>query len=150
MAKRKPWLSDQRLIDIWNVRGLDYAEGELADFEKLISSAVSRCLADDEDNRAELADLVPLVLGERVSALMLDAYAIEARRGPRIPDSRFLALIAVTRRFDILDAVLCEVGGKALDRSDMQVHRSGSRYLENLHASLRLREAEAQIFDAAL
>lgn len=149
MAKRKPTLSDERLADIWNVRGIDYAEGELAGFDKLISSAVSRCLADDEDNRAELADLVSLVLGERVSVMMLDAYASEARRGQRIPASRFLALIAVTRRFDILDAVLREIGGKALDRSDAQVYRLGRRYLDSLHASRRLRETEAEIFDAA-
>ena len=147
VAKRKPSLSDERLADIWNVRGLDYAEGELADFDKLISSAVSRCLADDEDDRAELADLVSLVLGERVSVMMLDAYASEARRGQRIPASRFLALIAVTRRFDILDAVLREVGGKALDRSDARVYRLGRRYLDSLQASRRLREAATEIFE---
>lgn len=74
MTKRKPALSDERLADIWTVRGLDYAEGELDDFDKLISPAVSRCLAEDEDNRAELAELLSLVLGERVSVMMLDAY----------------------------------------------------------------------------
>ena len=49
----------------------------------------------------------------------------------------------------LLDAVLREVGGKALDRSDAQVYRFGRRYLDSVHASRRLRETEAEILDAS-
>ena len=40
MRKRKPTLSNERLRDVWNVRGLEDVEGELEDFDKLVSSAV--------------------------------------------------------------------------------------------------------------
>ncbi|MBD3729292.1 MAG: hypothetical protein IE933_06255 [Sphingomonadales bacterium] len=43
--------------------------------------------------------------------------------------SRFLALIAMTRRFDILDVVLREVGGTALDGQQAKVFRPGLDYL---------------------
>ncbi|MBB4100747.1 hypothetical protein [Sphingomonas kyeonggiensis] len=147
MKKRKPFLSDERLRDVWNVRPLDYADDELQDFDKLISSAVARCLAEDDGNRAEIAALLSMLLGERVSVQMLDAYASEARRIHRIPASRFLALIAVTRRFDLLDAVLREVGGKALDRSDARIFKLGVHYLTKVNASRVLGEAIDEIFN---
>lgn len=143
MKKRKPTLTDERLRDVWNVRGLDYGEGELEGFDKLISSAVSRCLKEDDSHRGEQADTLSYLLGEDVSAFMLDGYSSEARRDHRIPASRFLALIAMTRRFDILDAVLREIGGKALNRHDTKIFRIGVEYVASVNADRALQEAMA-------
>jgi hypothetical protein len=145
VGKRKPRLSDQRLRDIWNVRTLDYADGELEHFDKLIASAVSRCLAENEADRAGLAADLSCLLGQEVSVAMMNAYTSEARREHPIPAYRFLALIAMTRRFDILDAVVREVGGKALDYSDAQVFKLGKSYLANIHSSRQLQATVTEV-----
>lgn len=145
MGKRKPALSDDRMRDVWNVRGLDYGEAELANFEKLICSAVSRCLAEDPSNREEIAGHLSYILGEEVSVAMLDAYASEARQEHKIHASRFLALIAMTKRFDILDAVLREVGGKAVDWHGAKVLRVGYDFLGSVRANRDLRESLAEV-----
>lgn len=145
MRKRKPVLSDERLHDVWNVRGLDYGERELEDFDKLISSAVARCLREDESDRNQQASDLSSLLGEEVSDAMLNAYSSEARRDHKIPASRFLGLIAMTRRYDILDAVLREVGGKALDRHDAKVFRVGVDYVNSVKASRGLRASLEEV-----
>lgn len=145
--KRTPRLSDEWLNDIWNVRGLDYGERELENFDKLISSAVARCLKEDADTRAEIAVMLSHLSSEDISVAMLDAYASEARREHKIPASRFLALIAITRRFDILDAVLREIGGKALDRSDARIFRIGKYYVENINATRDLQAVVQDIYN---
>jgi predicted subunit of tRNA(5-methylaminomethyl-2-thiouridylate) methyltransferase len=137
-AKKEPFLSDSRLHDIWNVRPIDHAEGELKDFDRLICSAVARCLNESKEPRSELADTLSFVLGERVSAAMLDAYSSGARRDYKVPASRFIVLMAITRRFDLLDAVLREVGGKALNAKDSKVFEIGKRYVESLNAARAL------------
>jgi hypothetical protein len=54
------------------------------------------------------------LLDEDVSRWMLDAYASEARDNHNISADRFLALIAVTNRFDILDAAVRRIGAALL------------------------------------
>ncbi len=138
MGKRKSKLSDKWLHDVWHVRALDYAERELGDFDQLISSAVARCLK--EMDRAEVAATLSYILGEEVSVHMLNAYASEARRMFRIPASRLFALMAMTQRFDLLDAIIREVGGKALDRNDAKVFRIGVDYVASVNSARVLRK----------
>ena len=138
--KRKPILSDKWLQDIWNIRSLDYGETELADLDMLISSAVARCLKEDEGDRREQAATLSYLLDEHISVAMFDFYTSEARRDLKIQASHFLALIAMTRRFDILDAVLREIGGKALDGRQAKVYRTGVDFLESLNAERALRQ----------
>lgn len=146
-GKQKPHLSDEWLADAWNVRGLDYGEAELENFDKLISSAVSRCLKEDDNDRQEQAATLSYLLDEHVSVAMLDSYTSEARRKHKIQASPFLALIAMTRRFDILDAVLREVGGKALDRHDAKVFRVGVDYIASVNADRNLRVGLEELYD---
>jgi len=146
MGKRKPLLSDEILADVWNIKSLDYAEDELKDFDMLISSAVSRCLSEDEDSKATIAGLMSLMLGADVPASMLDAYASPARRSHTISAHRFLILIAVTRRFDVLDAILREVGGKALDRSDSSIFQLGKAYVNTVNADRELRSLKEALW----
>jgi len=146
MAKRKrtPKLSDEWMRDIWTLRPLDCGLGELEHFEALISSAVARCLKDQD--RVEIACDLSTVFGEDISVHMLNAYASEARSEHRIPASRFLALIGLTRRFDILDAVVREVGGKVLTESDTKQFRVGKSYLASLNAARILRDEVTDLF----
>lgn len=138
-------LTDKWLKDSWNVRGLDYGESELENFDKLISSAVARCLKEDGGNRQQQADHLSYLLGQDISVAMLNAYSSEGRREHKIPASRFLVLIAMTRRYDILDAVLREVGGKALDRHEAKMLRVGHDHLESVRASSSLRDSLAEV-----
>lgn len=133
-ARRNPFLSDARLSDIWNVRQIDYAEGEFKDFDLLISSAVARCLNESDRSRTEQAEMLSFLLGEPVSVAMLNAYTSGARRDHRVPASRFIVILAITGRFDLLDAVLREVGGKALDANDAKVFEIGTRYVASVNA----------------
>lgn len=144
MGKRKPTLTDEWLNDFWNVRGLDYGAAELKDFDRLVSSAVARCL--EGEDRAEVAATLSYILGESVTANMLNAYASEARNAHRIPASRFLALMAMTRRFDLLDAVLREIGGKAVDRHGAKIFRVGKSYVASVNAARVLREEVAELY----
>jgi hypothetical protein len=144
--KRTPKLSDEWLTDVWTVRPIDYAEGELADFDQLVSSAVARCLK--QESRADIARDLSHILGERVTVHMLNAYASEERREHNISAVRLLALIGLTSRFDILDALVREVGGKALDRNGASYFRVGKRYVDYLNAARALREDVAKIFSA--
>ena len=136
--RKNPFLSDARLSDIWNVRQIDYAEGEFKDFDLLISSAVARCLNESDRSRTEQAEMLSFLLGEPVSVAMLNAYTSGARRDHRVPASRFIVIIAITRRFDLLDAILREVGGKALDANDAKIFEIGKRYVESLNAERAL------------
>jgi hypothetical protein len=147
MGKRRPHLSDEWLRDIWNVRPLNHAAGELDGFDKLVSSAVSQCLSGDEWSRGDVAQYLSELLNEQISGFMLDAYASEARRDHPITGHRFLALIAITRRFDILDAVLREIGGKALSSGECMTFKLGLYYSVKLTADRRLEEVMDQIFD---
>lgn len=145
-VRKNPFLSDEMLRDIWNVRPLDYAEGELKDFDALVSSAVARCLNESEYSRAEQADMLSFLLGDSVSVAMLNAYTSGARRDHRVPASRLLLLIAMTRRFDILDALLREVGGKALDQNDAKVYEIGTKFVASLNADDDLQLSLSKVF----
>lgn len=137
MSKRLPTLTDDWLNDTWNIRPIEHAEGELSTFDRLISSAVGRCL--EGEKRAKIAESLSYLFGETVSVHMLNAYASEARSVHRISAGRFLALISVTRRFDILDAVLREIGGKALNSEEAKVFRVGKSFVAQLAAARALR-----------
>lgn len=140
MKKRAPRLSEKNLKDIWNIRILDGKNSELGDLEQFISSAVSRCLREGGKTRAEQAVRLSDVLGDDISSFMLDAYSSEVRREHKISASRFFALIAITGRFDIFDAIVREIGGKALSQSDAKVFRIGHDYVASLEAEKRLRD----------
>jgi len=82
----------------------------LAGIEQRICSAVGTIIASDGRSRWELAAKVSELLDEEVSKSMLDAYSSPAREDHKVPMSRFLALVAVTGRHDLLDPLLREIG----------------------------------------
>jgi hypothetical protein len=146
MTKRKriPKLSDEWLGDVWTLRPVDGGEDELANFDQIILSGVTRCL--ESQDRAEIADSLSLILGQDVPASMLDAYASEAKRGHNIPAFRSLALIGVAGRFDVLDALVREVGGKVLSEPEVKYYRIGKAYVDHLNALRALRKEAGDLF----
>jgi hypothetical protein len=93
--------------------------------------------------------MLTYLLGDKISVMMLDAYSSEARAGHRVPASRFLALIALTGRFDILDAILRDLGGKAIDYRDAQIFRLGKNYVELENARRTFESGISSLWDGA-
>ena len=83
---------------------------ELAGLDAMIAAAVGTVLKEDKRSRQEIAGAMSALLAEDISALMLDAYASEARGNHNIPTHRALALVSVTGRFDVMDALVRRIG----------------------------------------
>jgi hypothetical protein len=90
------------------------ADGALQGLDRAVAAAVSRILKADPRSRFEVAGAVSAALGDDVSKAMLDAYSAEARESHNISLSRFLALIAETQRFDVLDGLCQRIGCKVV------------------------------------
>ena len=97
----------------------------LAGLERKISGAVSSILHGDERRREVIAAEMSVLLDEDVSRAMIDAYASPAREGHKVPLSRFLALVAVCDRHDMLDLVLREIGAAVLVGEEVHTARLG-------------------------
>lgn len=145
MRKRKPAFTDEMLkaADPFSMPGLRL---ELVDLAAVVSSAVGRCLSESNESRESIAAGISDLLGESVSKLMLDAYSSEARRDHAISFHRFLALIATTGRFDVLDGMMKQVGGRFLHGGSLKTFRIGELTVEKHLADKRLRDEFAQVF----
>jgi hypothetical protein len=124
-GKRRPAMTDCQLVFSFAAPRPAAHPGDLAGLGRLIASGVARALKEDPRAREEIAGRMAALLGEDVSPHMLNAYASEARADHNISCERFLALIAATERFDILDAVLARVGARALVGEEVQAARLG-------------------------
>lgn len=87
----------------------------LAGLEARAARSVGAMLKHDIRSREVIAAEMSVLLDEPVSTHMLDAYASPMRDGHKVILSRFLALVAVTARFDVLDRLVREVGAGVLD-----------------------------------
>ncbi|MEA3264160.1 MAG: hypothetical protein U9R07_11835 [Pseudomonadota bacterium] len=101
------------------------APAELAGLERRICAAVSEMLKGDERPRELIAAAMSMVLDEEISKAMLDAYASPAREDHKVPLCRFMTLIAVTKRHDIFDRLLREIGAALLVGEEIQTARIG-------------------------
>lgn len=119
----------------------------LAGLERQISQAVSTILHDEERSRAVIAAEVSELLGEDVSKEMLDAYASPAREGHKVPMSRFLALVAVCDRHDVLDLLMRPIGAAILVGEEVHTARLGhlDRQIERLQEERRKIKARAPL-----
>lgn len=99
---------------------------DLAGFDRFIAASVGRALKGDTRSRAEIAWAMSELLDDEVSRWMLDGYASEARENHNISVDRFLALIAVTNRFDILDAAVRRVGAALLVGDEIKTAELGN------------------------
>lgn len=97
----------------------------LAGMDARIARVVAEALHDDVRDRAIIAAEMSILLEDEVSKPMLDAYASPARDGHNISFARMLALVAVTKRFDLLDRELREIGAAVLIGEELQAARVG-------------------------
>ncbi len=125
VRKRRPALSDEQLAFTFAPPRLAREEGDLAGLSKQIASGCARALKEDARSRDEIAGRMSALLGEPVTRWMLDSYASEARAEHNVSAARFLALIAATERFDILDAVITRIGARALVGAEVHAARLG-------------------------
>ncbi|MBS3961462.1 MAG: hypothetical protein KGZ61_06480 [Sandarakinorhabdus sp.] len=126
MGKRRPALNDSQMAFTFSAPPIAQYEGDLAGLQRMIASGCSRMLKEDMRSRAEIAGHVSAMLGDDVSKNMLDAYASEGRDDHNVSAARWLAMIAATQRFDILDAIISRIGARALVGEDMHAARLGS------------------------
>lgn len=97
----------------------------LAGLEARICSTVGSILNSTPRAREVIAAEMSVILSEEVSKAMLDAYASPARAEHKVPMSRFLALVAVTGRHDLLDPILREIGAALLVGEEVMTARLG-------------------------
>lgn len=97
----------------------------LAGIEQRICRTVGMILNSDPRPREILAAEMSLLLEDEISRAMLDAYSSPARADHKVPMSRFLALIAVTKRHDLLDPLMREIGAAVLVGAEVMTARLG-------------------------
>lgn len=108
----------------------------LAGLEQRICRTAGVILASDERPREVIAAEISILLGEDVSRAMLDAYSSPARTEHKVPMSRFLALVAVTDRHDLLDPLVREIGGAVIVGEEVHTARLG--HIDRQIAELQL------------
>lgn len=142
--KRRPALDSSQLGFTFDPPVPARREADLAGLDRVIAAGVARALKEDPRSRDEVAGAVSALLAEGVSRMMLDAYASEARDQHNISAGRFLALVAVTKRFDILDAVLRRIGAAALVGEELHVARVGHLRAQKAAIEAELKQVERQ------
>jgi hypothetical protein len=100
-------------------------ESDLAGLDRVVAASVAAALKDDLRSRHEIAGAVSALLDDPVSKMMLDAYASEGRGDHNISAARLLAVIAVTERFDLLDALCRRIGAALLVGEELHAARLG-------------------------
>ncbi len=115
----------------------------LAGLESQIASAVGTILNSITEPREVTAAKMSVLLADQVSRQMLDAYASPAREGHKVPMSRFLALVAVTKRHDVLDILMREIGAAVLVDEEIQTARIGQLQLTIDEANRELKRLKA-------
>jgi hypothetical protein len=87
------------------------------------------------------------VLAEDVTPAMVDAWASEARTGHNIPAARWWALVAVTGRFDVADAIATRTGARVLSGEEIRATELGhiQAQIEELQARQRALKADRPV-----
>lgn len=144
--KRRFSLSSDQLVFTFDAPSApSCAEAGLVGLDRMVAACVSRALREDGRSRYDLAGQMSAMLDEDVSKAMLDGYAAEARGDFNISVHRFLALIAVSKRYDILDALTRKVGAAVLVGAEIHTAQLGhiDRQIAELRAQRKQIESEA-------
>ncbi len=123
MPKAKP--HPDQIAFAFDTPRMAESEGELAGLGRQICGAVGTILNSDPRPREIIAGQMSLLLGEDVSRAMLDAYSSPARTDHKVIMSRFLALVAVCNRHDVLDRLLRPIGAAVLVGEEVHTARIG-------------------------
>lgn len=143
--KRRPALLADQLAFTFEAPSPARLDAGLAGLERFVAAGVARALKEDTRSRDEVAGAVSALLDETVSRWMLDAYASEARETHSVSAGRFLALIAVTDRFDILDAVLTRIGARVLVGEEVHAAHLGHLRAQLGRLQRDIRQAEGRV-----
>jgi hypothetical protein len=138
--KRRPSFDSSQLGFSFEVPKPATKPADLAGLGAMTAAGVSMVLKGDPRSRQEIAGAMSALLDEDVSALMLDAYASEARGNHNIPFHRALALIAVTGRVDVIDPLMRRIGAALVVGDEMILTEMGNidRQLAELKARQRM------------
>lgn len=105
------------------------AASALAGLESRISEVVGSILnsaaAAGKSRKVIAVEMSELLGDDEVTWQMLDAYASPARNDHKVIMSRFLALVAVCDRHDLLDKIVREIGAAVLVGEEIQTARLG-------------------------
>ncbi|WP_242095471.1 hypothetical protein [Sphingomonas sp. CROZ-RG-20F-R02-07] len=125
MSKRRPSIDPSQLGFTFTPPVPASREADLAGLDRVVAASVAAALKDDPRSRHEVAGAVSSLLDDTVSKAMLDAYASEARDAHNISAGRLFAVIAVTKRFDLLDSLCRRIGAAVLVGEELQTARLG-------------------------
>lgn len=140
--KRRPAFSSDQLAFTFEVPQPQRHEGALAGLSREVSSAVARILKEDGRSRPALAAALSELLDEEIDKMTIDGWASEARDRFNISFARLLALIQVTDRVDVLDALLRRIGVAALFGEEIMTAQLG--HLDRQIAELNARKKQIQ------
>jgi hypothetical protein len=147
MGKRVSSLSDLQMAFSFEVPARAEADGDLAGFAAMVSASVARMLREDARSRVQIAGEMSRVLAEDVTPAMVDAWASEARTGHNIPAARWWALVAVTGRFDVADAIATRTGARVLSGEEIRATELGhiQAQIDELQARQRALKADRPV-----
>jgi len=143
MGKRVPSLTDRQMAFSFDVPVRACAPGDLAGLGPMVSASVARMLREDGRGRGLIAKAMSSLLAEDVTPMMVDAYASEARSGHNISASRWWALVAVTGRFDVADAIAVRTGARVLSGEDIRATELGHLQAEADAIAARMKALRA-------
>lgn len=143
MGKRRPALTDLQMAFSFDVPQAATEAGDLAGFGAMVAASVARACREDGRSRQAIATEMTAVLGEPVSKAMLDAYASESRGEFNISAHRWLALIAITNRWDIADAIITRCGARVLSGEEIRAAELGHVQAQMAELQERLRELKS-------
>lgn len=139
-AKRRSSLSADQLAFTFDAPAMPTGAAELAGLGQFASACVARAMREDGRDRRDLAAEVSKLLDDDVTHHMLNAYASESREDHRVPIDRFLAIIVVTKRFDVLDAMVKKVGARLLVGEEIMTAELG--HIDRQIAELKARRQQ--------
>lgn len=128
MGKRRPYRPLGQMAFDFASPAPPADDGGLGGLTRWCTSTVSGMLSEDPRSREDIARRLSTVMEENVSKSMLDVYSSESHTQHNIPIARWLALVAITGRFDLLDAALIKIGARALQGDEMATARLGHLY----------------------
>lgn len=112
----------------------------LAGIDARIARMVGEALNSDTRPREVIAAEMSVLMEDVVSKAMLDAYSAPGKEDHNISFARMLALISVTKRFDLLDRELRPIGAAVLVGEEIHTARLG-------HLKTKIAELQAELRD---
>lgn len=115
------------------------SDGMLSGLGRQTASAVARILKEDERDRYDVAAAMSRVSGTDISKSMIDKYSSESSEEHNISFDRMLFLIAATRRYDILRALLRRIGCDLIEGEEILTVELGHMVAQRARIEERIR-----------